>query len=119
MVSTMSATSRLMAGAVGSATGSARLARTGWPIRAILSIAMALYGTAGRRGQSTSFDPCNPRRRVTNRGRHGRGVDRLEAFWYHPAPLGNPRKTGATFADHRSRQQYRPGAQGAQKEDAA
>src|SRR5271163_3518494 len=56
---------------------------------------------------------------VKGHRRHSPGVDRWGAFWYHPAPLGNSRKAGATFADHRSRQQYRPGAEGAEKEDAA
>src|SRR5687768_13920104 len=41
MVSIMSATRRRTSGVVGSGTGSARRARTGWPMRAILRIAMA------------------------------------------------------------------------------
>jgi hypothetical protein len=48
----------------------------------------------------------------SGRGRHPKGLLVISA------PL-RKRPLGAAFADHRSRQQYRPGAEGAEKEDAA
>src|SRR5579871_2662369 len=56
-VSHMSATSPLISGAVGSATGSAGRPRTGCPMRAIFRMAMAHHGPAQVLESSRSDDP--------------------------------------------------------------
>src|ERR1700733_10080530 len=101
----MSATKRRTSGAAGFTTGSALRASTGWPMRAILRIAMGrIWGRTRPRSKRQMA--------ALGRGRHPKGLLVITA------PL---RKwpLGAAFADHRSRQQYRPGAEGAEKEDAA
>ena len=104
-VSTMSATRRRTSGARGSATGSAPRRSTGWPMRAILRMAMRLiYGP-----------PAGLVTRRSVRDRHG----------LRPLVSARPRlgqvngRTEQPRASSRSRQQRRSGAARAEEEDAA